>query len=360
MGAFVRQFLAFDEMDVHFTTFFSPVHQFFFRVRHLFFSVMTTVDEQQGGEHLVAGEEMDEEDPFSMMIVEASDDISASSRPNMRRSYSRLQQRFNEFEERFCCVIVIEDMLLSVQSHYTDYIANHPQSTRNILPLFVGIDASSKTTFALPDSIEPHIESLWMGRMTHFKLSIDAGDGEVKLDPTKLRDGRPLPILIMPDGGKAIIVRRSEESRHSYILKNYPELPGCLIDPEQCKLWLANGNIARRSDDTSVWPNHLLLDDVMTLWCGCTEPFGTATLVADMKRLRHFMSCMSEAKNPRIHFSCLGQTVLYASIVLIAGDAERTELARLPVGSAKIVHEPHKKQKVDPSPSISGNDDPNV
>lgn len=295
----------------------------------------------EGGE-TSARAEADEEDEFESMLSEEAVRASAGARaPDVRGMFARLQGRVNAYEERFACVVLIEELLEALIDHYQRVFSDGAFRSVDLTTKFYAVDDAQAAIVPLPDCFEYHIDSLWLGRVETAPVQLGGVYAELKLHSSKVRDDRPLPVLLLQDEGepkpRALrVLRRSADTRHSHIIKYAPCLPGAIIDRSLATAWLENANATRGVDDTSVWPGHGLLSRLMTLWMGRPDenPLSQTTLVADMARLRVFMEAIAAHDSPRLHFACIGQERIFGYLVLTANDGEQSEIGRLPVGSA--------------------------
>lgn len=294
-----------------------------------------------GGEAPTRAEADGDDDFESMLSDEAVRASAGSGAPDVRGMFARLQGRVNAYEERFACVVLIEELLEALFEHYQRVFSDNEFRSVDLTTKFYAVEDTPAAIVPLPDSFEYYIESLWLGRVDTVPVQIRGAHAELKLHSSKVRDDRPLPVLLLQDEGESKpralrVLRRSADTRHSHIIKYAPCLPGAIIDRSLATAWLENANATRGVDDTSVWPGHSLLSRLMTLWMGRSDenPLSQTTFVADMARLRVFMEAIAAHDSPRLHFACIGQERIFGYLVLTANDGDQSEIGRLPVGSA--------------------------
>ncbi len=245
----------------------------------------------------------------------------------------RLNGRVREFEERYAPVFVVESILKLLYDEYTKQTATAP-TTLSLTRKFYA--RGDKSIAPLPDTVEYLIESLWLGRMDACPFDFNGKTEALMLHPSQLRDDRPLPIIKCADGTSVPVVKRPEHRSHIFLMKHDPAFNGIVIDHAHAKLWASNSRIAT-STEVSHFPQHRLLSSMINLWAGRGQSSSSlAALVVDASQVRNFVSTLARNDKARCHFTCTGQTELYAYFVITSGDGSHLDLQRLFLGSMKI------------------------
>jgi hypothetical protein len=260
-----------------------------------------------------------------------------------------LLKRVNSWESAFSCHHVVINLLRMLLKFYQSVKqTQQPEARVSIAnmyyvelndpaPVLPGLK-TRKVAVSIPREKERLIESLWLGRVEEGTIRLLGKDCRVKIHKTQVYNDKPLPMLAFPDNPSEWIAikRQTAGWRHSFMCKNAPEFPGTVIDSENVATWHRSGNFAR-TEQTIILPGHELLDEIVAAWMGRDPtPEPDATLLVCSKLVRGFVMSMTQHTQPRLHFMCVGSSKLYAFLVLTADDGIQSEVARLPVGSARL------------------------
>lgn len=246
----------------------------------------------------------------------------------------RLKERIVELEARQSPHTVVESILAAIEDLYDTELKTRSASGTISLPLndHFYVTNSDGSHAAIDPSLSYKIESLWLGRI---KSTTAVHDGQLKtlmLHPSQLHDDRPLPMFVDTNGAMQGIVMRHTHRTHSFIVKNDPKMPGIVFGKQKAEEWLSLPNIS--APVTSSWPHHATLERVTSLWLGrAPRSPPLATLTVDSRLIVEFVRLMKENDQARCHFTCSGQTTLYAYLCLTKADADQSDLARVPIGS---------------------------
>ena len=258
----------------------------------------------------------------------------AATVADLRQQIDVLVGRLNQWEQRFACHSVVEQLLRLMLKHYEGVRAGLGAPPLAVAQRFYILHNGK--CHALPVQKERLIESLWLSRVERGVVHYLGADREVKLHPKQLHDDKPLPLLMFDDKTPLPIKRQADAWRHSFLCKHGPNFPGAVLDATDARAWYAQGSFAT-AQDTLLSPGSHRLEALAALWLGrAAHDPPDATLLVDAKAVRHFVSKLAQNDRARCHFMCLGQTRLYAYFVLTAADGFQTELARLPLGHVTL------------------------
>lgn len=252
---------------------------------------------------------------------------------------SRLQQQVNEFQTRFACLMIVENILQTLLDHYTTVTVQPPS-----MPLtarFYAYQKSGTIWGAVPDAFVHAICSLWLRQLAVKEVVIEGVRFMLRLHPTQVLDGKPLVLLIPqmhaqngPAPIQTLYVRERLPARtHSHLLQNHPKLPGCIMDPRKVSKWASDANLLS-AQDVSTWSGHTLLETLSAHWLSrAPRAPPSATLTADCVVIRGFILCMAKHPGAGCHFTLHGQTELSAYLVLTESGGAGQDLARIAIGT---------------------------
>ncbi len=241
-----------------------------------------------------------------------------------------LLSRINHWESSFSCYTVLENLMRLMLKHYEQVIAKMTATPISLTQNYYIIHNGK--SIPIPSDKERLIESLWLDRISEATIDILGTPCVLKLHPSKLYDDKPLPYITYK--GESIGVRRQSSAwRHSFMCKNAPNFPGLVFDSTDANEWYSLGNFAS-AEDTIIMPGNPLLEKLVASWLGrpTREP-PNASLLVDSKLIRSFVYKIVHNEKARCHFMCLGQSDIFAYLVLTANDGMQSELSRLPVGT---------------------------
>tara|TARA_A100001015_G_C15029148_1_gene732160 strand:- start:1445 stop:2233 length:789 start_codon:yes stop_codon:yes gene_type:complete len=244
---------------------------------------------------------------------------------------SKNQLKLNELHKRFSPIVLTESLL----EMFTQHIESTMPSTRPLTftDAFYACDENGVLS-SMDDKqhIEFMVESLWWGSDDIFYTTHRGLPATLRLDPVRLKNGKPVPILSVSDGKRFAVVQRAIHRMHSLICKHHPSIPGIVVDRKHVEEW-AKDALLQQSAEVYYVANHSALKKLMTLWLGETKKEQRATLFVDSSMLQSFVKQMTEHRESRCHFTCNGQDVMNAYILLTAKDDIQSELFLLPIGS---------------------------
>lgn len=256
---------------------------------------------------------------------------------------SRLQQQVNEFQTRFGCLLIVENILQALIDHYTTVTV---QPSMPLTARFYAYQQSGAIWGAVPDEAVHAICSLWLRQLAVKEVIIQGARFMLRLHPNQVLDGKPLVLLIpqlhatahsAPDPNQQLYVRERLPARtHSHLLKNHPKLPGCILDPQKVAKWASDANLLS-AQDVSTWSGHPLLETLSAHWLNrAPKSPPSATLTADSVVLREFILCMAKHPAAGCHFTLRGQTELCAYLVLTESGGTGQDLARIAIGTVAL------------------------
>lgn len=252
----------------------------------------------------------------------------------MQSANRRLETRVSELEERQSAVTIVETILSTMQDLYE--MESKRRCSANIAPLplldeYYTLDQTGCYA-AVDSSFAQLIDSLWLGRLKKIKVVHLGSEHTLMLHPTQLHNDLPLPVLVDSTGKMEGVVARSAHRAHSFMLKNDPAFPGLVFEEQTVSKWIAMPGVF--STLTSAWPNHEGLERLASIWASRTARSpALSTLTVDTQLVRKLLEAMRDNARSSCHFTCTGETTLFAYICLTRADNEQTDLFRLPIGT---------------------------